>query len=203
MKASKKPYLSRQRGQLPASSSGLGVHFSSPTKGRRAPVRKTQKYASSALDFATRKRRLDAELAALLNPCSAPTPHEYEQSQEFVTPGVDASQTDWDMVEETLGSTGPFELDHPQADSKPKRLTPDQAALNLAQKWKDLLPSLLPDLLAYYASSNGRQIHPVGQALAEPCPTLSCHDCKTTNVLALYFDRTYFNALFHRGASHF
>ena len=66
MKPTKSLGIGRERGQLPAVTSGLGVHFTTPTKGRRAPSRKTKKLASSALDFNARKQNLDAQLAAVV-----------------------------------------------------------------------------------------------------------------------------------------
>ncbi|PPQ96941.1 hypothetical protein CVT26_005961 [Gymnopilus dilepis] len=66
MKPTKPLGIGSERGQLPAATSGLGVHFTTPTKGRRAPSQKTKKLASSALDFNARKRRLDAQLAAVI-----------------------------------------------------------------------------------------------------------------------------------------
>ncbi|PPQ96513.1 hypothetical protein CVT26_010429 [Gymnopilus dilepis] len=68
-----------------------------------------------------------------------------------------------------------------QPPMKPKRLVPDQAALNLSEKWETLLPSLVPDLLAYYKA------WPVGQQLIEAFSSPSCTEMKSIKVLALHF----------------
>lgn len=206
MSSTKSLGISRQRGQLPASSSGLGLHFTSPMKGRRAPKRKTQKNASSALDFHAKKRRLEAELAALMDPTAEVDELTGQDPFESAsgTSGYDLDATEVHNTGATAYVDLPLDevgldsldssihlppLDNLPTEPKPKRLTPDQAALHLSENWQSLLPSLIYDLLAYYAASAGQEIRSVGQELSETCPSLSCRERKSTRILVLYFDR--------------
>ncbi|PPR04246.1 hypothetical protein CVT26_004191 [Gymnopilus dilepis] len=211
MKPTKSLGIGRERGQLPAVTSGLGVHFTTPTKGRRAPSRKTKKLASSALDFNARKRRLDAQLAAVVASAAQFKDLPDLQPSEPAEGAPTYDLEDWEACE--LGAiteepdsiypgahTSPIQQHHPPhspirpvsahdppAEPKPKRLKPDQAALNQAEKWNNLLPSLVPDLQAYYGASKGLEIRSIPKELTESCPSSSCRDFKSTKVLAIYF----------------
>ncbi|PPQ95989.1 LOW QUALITY PROTEIN: hypothetical protein CVT26_016205 [Gymnopilus dilepis] len=183
MKPTKSLGIGRERGQLPAVSSGLGVHFTTPTKGRRAPSRKTKKFASSALDFNAKKRRLDAQLAAVIaSAAQLKDLPDLEPSEPTTEPSnYDFNPFDFesDVMDETTDNTYQSHLHLPIPQSsqsptepKPKRLKPDQAALNQAEKWNALLPSLIHDLHAYYKASKNHEIGSIrGGELTEPCPS--------------------------------
>ncbi|PPR06800.1 hypothetical protein CVT26_003865 [Gymnopilus dilepis] len=206
MKPTKSLGFGRERGQLPAVTSGLGVHFTTPTKGRRAPSRKTKKLASSALDFNARKRRLDAQLAAVVasaaqfkdlpdlqpsDPAAGAPTYDLEdweacelgtitEEPDGIYPGAHASPIQ--QHHPPHSPIQPVSAHDPPAEPKPKRLKPDQAALNQAEKWNNLLPSLFT-----YGASKGLEIRSISKELTESCPSFSCHDLKSTKVLAIYF----------------
>ncbi|PPR04460.1 hypothetical protein CVT26_002237 [Gymnopilus dilepis] len=202
MKPSRSLGISHERGQLPAVTSGMGIHFTTPTKGRRAPKRKVQKLASSAMDFDAKKRRFDMQLAALMNAAVQPdaistpsiTGSELATDLAGCSPQDTDTACDLDIAADGITPDPSHPPSQPppnpsiaQLQMKPKRLVPDQAALNLSEKWETLLPPLVPDLLAYYQLSAGKEIRPVGQQLIEACSSQSCTEMKSIKVLALHF----------------
>jgi len=184
------------------------MHFTSPVKSR-TPKRKTQTMASSAWNLQAKKKRLDAELAALLSEPSKPLGLVSEDWD-----GMGSSGASGDMCVDNNTASG-FTKNSPMFDvgldllhahnvsnktedvqptvdaaAKEKRLTPDQAALRLCTSWKALLPTLTDDLLGYYDLSSGKPLQAISLVYSEACPDGTCTSKKSTNILCLYFDRT-------------
>ena len=165
--------------------------------------------ASSAWNLQAKKKRLDAELAALLSEPSKPLGLVSEDWD-----GMGLSGASGDMCVDNDTAPGFTEnspmldvgLDLPHdhnvsderedaqptvdAAAKEKRLIPDQAALRLCASWKALLPTLTDDLLGYYDLSSGKPLQTISLVYSEACPDGTCISKKSTNVLCLYFDRT-------------
>jgi hypothetical protein len=199
--------ISQERGKLLSCTSGLGAHFTSPIKARN-PKRKTHIQAANTIDPASKRQRLEAELAQLL----AHSP-QCEQTARWSDPCVDGEEcsnkafdSEYDSVERTgdnlyhdAETYSDFISEPPSssmldasANQKSRRLTPDQAAVNLFAKWQATVPTLVSDILSYYNSSVGHQIKPVKDLVQEGCPLRSsCADFKSSKVLCLYFDRKF------------
>ena len=216
--------ISQERSRQPATSRGLGMHFTSPMK-KRPGKRKTQVMTTTAFDATRKRQRLQADLAAMLATELPVIPEEEPGSMDDGVSGQSCT-----IEEEVVGignwaelpGQGPFDptgqepggfdygfpelypenytnsgdknlQNNESAQTKKKRITPDQATLVLYKKWKDLLPLLVDDILAYTAASVGAAIQTVGPELKglcyspSSCPKSS--DLKATNVTCLYFDR--------------
>ncbi|KAF9479003.1 hypothetical protein BDN70DRAFT_807721 [Pholiota conissans] len=76
-----------------------------------------------------------------------------------------------------------------KSPGKQKRVTPDQAAVNLYAKWQALLPKLVEPLLEYTLNSIGNPTQAVGKVLgAAACSRSSVCEVKEASVLCLYYD---------------
>lgn len=178
------PGLSNDRARLPATR-GLGMHADSPKKGRRKqkPVksyahdRKRQKLENK-LD-ALRQQAVSTSSSSL----EAQTPIDSSFRSEFLTGPLDDSDSDhlqgpqdvddeegWeDTTDEPLPccADGALHCDMSDASTMPlkatsdpnltKRLTPDEAATELYERWKALIASLVPPLLQYMDSKMGKE----------------------------------------------
>jgi len=191
--------ISRDRGMLPSKASGLGAHFTSPTKLRN-PKRKTQTMTSSVLDSQAKKRRLHEELARLLKQpqdsedwedVDMSANRDKEQVEEMNVDGVQENFSIFaqDLPKPPGSHFSSHEAAGSDSPSSSKRLTPDRAALNLCASWQALMPTLVDDFLAYYGKSVGHHIQPIPPVYSEGCPTGACMEYKSTNILCLYFDR--------------
>ena len=194
--------ISRERGNL-SCSSGLGVHFTSPTKARN-PKRKTQTQASSTLDPLSKQHRLETKLAQLLAPSTLNDQAIPAGFQDLAAVDSECAEA-WEGSEKFPGDQG-YNIEAPNdpftssdtvcstdslkiGSGNTRRLTPNQAAINLYAKWQATVPTLVDDILSYYSSSVGRKIKPVNGLVEEGCPSCICVEFKSLNVLVLYFDR--------------
>lgn len=209
--------ISQDRSCQPATSCGLGAHFTTPEK-KRPGKRKTQVMTTTTFDAARKRQRLEAEIAEML---ATELPVIPEEDSVLMDSGGPTGIADELKPVEEVGGSGPDSLDptsnwedsgfdygfyqtHPQefTDSNDnvsgthapiptkgtrRRITPDQATTNLYEKWKASLPLLVDDLLAFMTASVGVAIQPVGSELEGRCCS---SDVKTTKVNCLYFDRT-------------
>ncbi|KIM38191.1 hypothetical protein M413DRAFT_30325 [Hebeloma cylindrosporum] len=210
-------YISRERSRQPATSRGLGAHFTSPVK-KRPGKRKTQVMTTTAFDATRKKQRLQDELDALLatevpvvrkrksGPMDDGVPHERGMEEECEEveireePVELLGQGSLDAGQEPEGGLPEsYPQDNTESNSnnlenqarKKKRVTPDQATTILYEKWRALLPLLVDDILAYTSSSIGIAIQTVGSEIKGLCRTPSrpgLADLKVTKVICLYFD---------------
>lgn len=208
--------ISQVRSRQPATSCGLGAHFTSPAK-KRPGKRKTQVLTSIAFDATRKKQRLQEDLAAMLATELPVIPEEEfgltdsggqirvedeRQAIEELPEGL-SGQEPFDLTDNLEEAEFGFYQTHPEStcsddnisgshSSMPmkdtrKRITPDQATTILYEKWKVALPLLVDDILAYTTTSVGAASKPVGSELRSICCS---SDVKTTKVTCLYFDRT-------------
>ena len=195
--------ISCEQGNL-SCSSGLGVHFTLPTKARN-PKRKTQTQASSTLDPLSKQHRLETKLAQLLAPntlndqaipagsqnLAVECAEAWEDSEEacamhnFPGDGYNIEESNHPFTSsDTVCSTDSLKI----GSGNTRCLTPNQAAINLYAKWQATVPTLVDDILSYYSSSVGRKIKPVNGLVEEGCPSCICVEFKSLNILVLYFN---------------
>lgn len=191
--------VSRYRGKQPALKSGQGSLLITPEK--RAPKRKTRQKTVPFLDLNNKRRRLEQELECLLSPVDHVILH--PDSDHSLTPeGSDDLWEDVDVDQPNIVDP-PDIVDPPlypppsacketTSASKKKRLTPDQATINLYTKWRTLLPRLAEPLLAYTAQSIGKALEPVINDLKGQCDRggIAC-EVKENSILCIYFDRAF------------
>lgn len=201
--------ISRDRARQPASSHGMGAHYTSPIK-KRPGKRKTQVMATVTFDAARKRQRLEARIDEIMSKKLPCIPEEQEgqgKSDEIERletleelPGAITNQggeerfdtASLDGFHEDINyrsTEGPCTQE--EASPKKKRITPDQATFNLYEKWKVTLPCLVDDLLAYATTSVGAPLRAAASELNIHCLTpASClSDMKSTNVTCLYYDR--------------
>ncbi|KAF8869756.1 hypothetical protein CPB84DRAFT_1856057 [Gymnopilus junonius] len=151
--------------------------------------------AASPPSPATQK---DDPRADLLASAEEPTPGSLDGDQapnDASPPDANMSEDIWEDVDETSSSDliPPTAIDaKPRTDPVPKkkRLTPDQATLNLYAKWRALLPSLIDPYLAYSAATTGKKLRPLeGNSFNGKCCVTgpSCKK-KEISVLCLFWD---------------
>lgn len=183
--------LSRYRGGQTSVTSGLGSHFVSPHK--RPHRWNTQKKGTVAfIDLEARREQLRKELDALLAPNDTST--SALSSSDDPAASMDVDPDDQWVDEEPL-----HEITQPPDDPRPittpnktKRVTPDQAAIDLYAKWQALIPSLVEPLLAYTSDSIGKAARAVAAELEGSCKgSISSCERKEAVLQCLYFDRTY------------
>ena len=207
--------ISRDRSRQPATSRGFGAHFTTPEK-KRPGKRKTQVMAITTFDAARKRQRLEAEIAEMFTAALPVIPEEASGLMDSGGPtgvadelkaveevgGSGPDSLDPTSNLEDSGFDYGFYQTHPQESNDNvsgirthtpiptketrRRITPDQAATNLYEKWKASLPLLVDDLLAYMTASVGGALQPVASELEGRCCSL---DIKTTKVTCLYFDR--------------
>jgi len=190
--------ISQERSRQPATSHGLGSHFTSTVK-KRPGKRKTQVMTTTVFDAASKRQCLEADLATML---ATELPVIPEEEPGLMDDGV-CGQIN---IEEEVADVGnwaelpgqpeePFDptsqqpegfdygssesypenytdntLGNPEsAQKKKKRITPDQATFALHEKWKALLPLLVDDILAYTTASVSAPIQIVGNELKGLC----------------------------------
>jgi len=216
--------ISQDRSRQPATSRGLGIHYTSPVK-KRPGKRKTQVMTTTVFDATRKRQRLETDLAAMLATELPVIPEEepglmdddvcgqgYNIEEEVAyignwaeLPGKESfdptsqepegldyglpkpyPEKDTDSYDKNLGNKE-------SAQTKKKRVTPNQATFVLYEKWKALLPQLVDDVLIYTTASVGTAIRTVGPELKGVCSSPSLcsksSDMKATKVTCLYFDR--------------
>jgi len=205
--------ISQERSRQPATSRGLGTHFTSPVK-KRPGKRKTRVMTTIAFDAGRKRQRLQADLDEILASELPVIPEEeagpthgrhIEEQLEVVAKGEEPPEQE----PSNLNCQGPEDLgcgvpeSYPEDDNilgnqepaptKKRRITPNQAATILHEKWNALLPLLVDDILVYSTTSVGTPIQTVGSELKGLCSSpSSCSnssDLKATKVTCLYFDR--------------
>jgi len=204
--------ISQDRSRQPATSSGLGIHFTSPVK-KRPPKQKSQVMMTTTFDAICKRQCLQAEVEAMLATELPIIPEEEAEPDKGVEEeGHREELSGHDL--EPFNSTNrelPEGFDHgflevyPEhstnsgdnvvGNQEPKNrrhITSDQVTIILYDKWKALLLLLLDDLLAYTTASVGAAVQTVGSKLQGPCHSPStCSkslDLKATKVTCLYFD---------------
>ena len=164
-------------GQQSASTSGLGVAFSSPVK--RSEKRKTTAYVLP-LGRDIKRRRLQEKLRLLQSGQS-----------EVSNPGsrlCPDTNSDADLeVPTPLDELPGLPDDHPPLDlPKTRRILPDQSAYSLYAKWSQVIPTLTPPFLSYIATSTGTATEPPS-SLQSKC-VAECFR-KSCTILCLFQDR--------------
>lgn len=168
-------------------SSGLGIHFSSPRKPR--DKRKTQVIVELPGQKA-KQRKLLAKMANLMDTSSV----QEEKHPETVTLEPDTESADaWEDVfqdNDALPVTESTDNCPPCSQPTPSRRTqPDLTSTRLYDSWKSLIPTLVTVLLEYTARTLGAPLQrtPLGLSL---CRSHTCAQ-KRSSIVCLFFDRKY------------
>lgn len=159
-----------------STTSGLGQAFTSPVK-RHARPDKQKLVAPIGRD--AKRRRLQAELDALLNPEKLLPP---EQGPER---GLDIDNNLQSGLEALPFQDSPIENE--DASPRPRRTLPDSAGINLYQRWQTVLPRLVDALLLFVSASTGQIVEPL-TSLQTTCSKIGCVR-KTNTVLCLFQNR--------------
>lgn len=191
--------ISKARASLPHTS-GFGVHTESPKRARKTKTQKRKLVSYFHDDEKEKKRK---RLAFLQGKSAPPAPSEpiIVDSPEDRPQLAESEPEDWvdddDMADDT--SRGP-ECNAPLLDASmddslvagsanlpPKRLIPDEAARELYQRWKALVPSLANPLLTYLDSTIGKEWTRPAVSLKSEC--IRGGQCRTTTstVTGLFF----------------
>jgi hypothetical protein len=175
---------SSSRNQQPLST-GLGIHFTSPTKPR--DKRKTATIVEVP-GHAEKRRRLEQKLEQLKYsvPVAEPKPAGLVDSldNEMLRDDPFLDTLPEQVEDNDRGSPEPATASA-EEKTRTKRLIPDGAALQLFDSWRQLLPTLLNTLLQHTSRTVGLPL-PAIQSLESDC-TRSCSK-NTSAVTCLFFD---------------
>ncbi|KAJ3500627.1 hypothetical protein NLJ89_g9709 [Agrocybe chaxingu] len=129
------------------------------------PKSKRKQTTMNSFDPYAKKQRLESQLNAMLNegalPCQFP-PASHSTIEE--TPGPPGHfRSNGQAEQHNESSSLPVHIApasrarvHANMTSKSVTTTKDEAATNLNSHWDALLPTLVEDMLEYYAASTGR-----------------------------------------------
>jgi hypothetical protein len=171
---------------------GLGVHFVSPVK--RRDKRKTTTVVQIPGHRLKRKTLL-RELRALMHQSSPSPPlgDPFDSSMPLDTADDDnpnmpdaANVHDADNMHDAAAHNQHMILE--SNDTVMRRITPNEEAYSLYDRWTSLLPSLVDSLLSYDKTSMGNLVYHPASIIVHSCSVSSCSR-KTTHMTSLYFDR--------------
>lgn len=197
------PPARNMRGAQPTSS-GLGLHFTSPKKCR--DPKKTQTFVSIPGVDVKHKRLLD-QMTALMSPpvlaTETPIPNSTPPQSE-----VPMNIDDTSYIDDTMDYVHDADLDDhvifvDQSDTGApcptdmvcedpgRRLLPNKASKNLHSAWKVLIPTLVDAHLKYSARTHGQPL-PELHAVISACARSRCVEQRRFSIICLFFDRKSF-----------
>ncbi|KAJ2934568.1 hypothetical protein H1R20_g2518, partial [Candolleomyces eurysporus] len=200
--------LSQARAQRPVTS-GLGTHYSSPQKGRKQKQVRSYAHDRKRQKMEDKLDALKQQATSTSSSALAPIPVDNDSgSGSLACPSDDSDllqnsrdvDEDWEDADEGLHCDMNKASDCDMLDASAqspettcgtnvltKRLIPDETAQELYERWRALVPSLVPPLLQYMDSTMGQEWVRPPLTLKSKCAQGALCATKKHTVTALLF----------------